>query len=562
MALTFYPPSARASSSDLTVAISPLGLTELSDEEFEVHGPRMTRYSTHAAWYLGHHWAYRREVGEPQFAFNYTRALSDYMVNFSFGKGVHFRTPQANAAVIPTALKRVWEQDNSKERLLWEMGNLGSVYGDVFVKVAYEDPWVDPAGRLHNGRVRIIPLNPSWVFPEWHPHDRSRMVRVKIKYRFWGTDQSGTRTVHTYTEILTEAEIQEYVDNTLLDARPNPLGTIPVVHIPNLLVPGSPWGLSDISDVIPLNREYNEKALEVSDIVNYYSAPVTVIVGAKASNLERGARKTWAIPNKDARVENLAAIDDLAGPLAYLQVVKKGMHEMTGVPEGALGQSQPISNTSGVALHIQYQPLMNRDLQKKITFTPGLQKINELAILTLAHREPQMLMWDPYESPAMPSGSLPQLDPTNPNTYETSVHWPPPLPVDLLVKLNEIQTKMALGLESKRGALQDLGEEFPDAKMAEIFAELVVDRKDQGALDLVSATIQAAIMAETGMTPDGAPASSVNSAGGSDVSSPEAGGPLPGAVVPGGPVDNMVNEIVTRAFGGRLAQNRNPENDV
>jgi hypothetical protein len=28
------------------------------------------------------------------------------------------------------------------------------------------------------------------------------------------------------------------------------------------------------------------------------------------------------------------------------------MHEMTGVPETALGQMQPISNTSGVALSI------------------------------------------------------------------------------------------------------------------------------------------------------------------------------------------------------------------
>lgn len=33
----FYPPSYRASSGDLTVSVSPLGLVELADEEFEVH---------------------------------------------------------------------------------------------------------------------------------------------------------------------------------------------------------------------------------------------------------------------------------------------------------------------------------------------------------------------------------------------------------------------------------------------------------------------------------------------------------------------------------------------
>jgi hypothetical protein len=35
----------RASGSDLTIAISPLGLVELADEEFEVHGPRLNRYA-------------------------------------------------------------------------------------------------------------------------------------------------------------------------------------------------------------------------------------------------------------------------------------------------------------------------------------------------------------------------------------------------------------------------------------------------------------------------------------------------------------------------------------
>ena len=49
-------------------------------------------------------------------------------------------------------------------------------------------------------------------------------------------------------------------------------------------------------------------------------------------------------------VENLQSLVDLSGPLGYMDVIKRVMHEMTGVPEQALGQMQPISNTSGVAL--------------------------------------------------------------------------------------------------------------------------------------------------------------------------------------------------------------------
>lgn len=47
----FMSASMRAAGSDLTIAISPLGLIELSDEEFEVHGPRLTRYAQNWAFY-------------------------------------------------------------------------------------------------------------------------------------------------------------------------------------------------------------------------------------------------------------------------------------------------------------------------------------------------------------------------------------------------------------------------------------------------------------------------------------------------------------------------------
>ena len=397
MSVAFWPPSYRAGTSDLSIQISPLGLVDLSNEEMDVHGIRLSRYSLYWAHYLGHHWAYRREIGEPQFTFNYVRALSDYLTNFTFGRGVTFQSPPATSAIVPAILKRVWEQDNRKASILWEMGQIASVTGDLFVKVAYEDPFVDSAGRLHPGRVRILPLNPANCFPQWHEHDRQRMLSFKLKYRFFSTDQTGTRIVNTYIERITDTGIEEYVNDELISARPNPLGVIPIVYVPNILISGSPWGMSDIAEIIPLNREYNEKAVEISDIVNYHSAPVTVITGAKVPQLEKGARKTWFLP-KDAKVETLQSTWQLEHMLGYMDVVKRGMHEMTGVPEQALGQVQPISNTSGVALAIQYAPTMQRFRMKKNNFESGFQQINELVILTLFQKEPQSMMFNPWRT--------------------------------------------------------------------------------------------------------------------------------------------------------------------
>ena len=504
--MDFSPPSYRAASSDLTISISPLGLVELADEEFEVHGPRLNRYSLNWAMYLGHHWSYRREIGESQMVYNYYRAFTDYIINFTFGRGVSFRSPNETEAIVPDILQRAWEVDNDKHGVLWEMGQQGGVSGDCFVKVAYEEAYEDSVGRMHAGRVRILPLNSSFCFPEFHPHDRSRLIRFKLKYRFWGTSTEGTRQVYTYTEILTDDRIEEYINDELIDSRPNPIGMVPIVHIPNVRVSGSPWGLSDCHDVIVLNRNYNEVATDVADIINYHAAPVTVITGAKASSLEKGPKKVWGGLPKDAQVFNLeGGGQGLQGAMEYLKIIKTAMHEMVGVPESALGQVQAISNTSGVALAIQFQPLMNRYQQKLITYSEGIKRINELVLSTLAFKEPELFTYNPmFNGPIKPT-QLPQLNLGDPITYQSQTHFPPPLPLDKLIVLNEIQTKMGMGLESREGALRQLGEEFPDEKLEEIRAELINDAKADGALQLIKNQINASIASLTGMLPDGTP---------------------------------------------------------
>ena len=308
--------------------------------------------------------------------------------------------------------------------------------------------------------------------------------------------------------------IEEFINDELIDSRPNPIGEIPIAYCPNIMVASSPWGLSDITDIVPLNREYNEKATEISDIINYHVAPVTVITGAKVSNLEKGPRKVWGVPNKDAKVQNLELQTNFTGPLGYMELLKQGMHELTGVPASALGTMQPISNTSGVALSIQYQPLMLKHTRKCINYTRLFEHINELIIRHAFIFEPELTQYQPILSSALlKPDQMPELDPVNPLSYRTYIDWPSPMPMDTLIKINEIQAKMAMNLESRRGALRDLGVQFPDQKIREIFEEVLEDTKEQGALTLVTNQIAAFNMAATGMMPDGSPMMSADAEG-------------------------------------------------
>jgi hypothetical protein len=439
------------------------------------------------------------------------------------------------------------------------------VSGDCFIKVAYEEAYVDPAGRKHPGRVRILPLNSSFAFPEFHPHDRERLVRFKLKYRFWGTSLEGTRQVFTYTEILTDDIIEEYINDELIDSRPNPLGTIPVIHIPNVRISGSPWGLSDCNDIININRAYNETATDIADIVNYHAAPVTVIIGAKASQLEKGANKVWGGLPKDARVENLeGGAQGLKGAMDFLAMMKKSMHEMIGVPETALGQAQPISNTSGVALSIQFQPLMNRYHQKIVQYAHGLERVNELILLNLALKEPETFIWDPNSSTVpLKQGQVDRLDINDPITFRSYVHFPQPLPLDKLIAINEVQSMLSLGLESKEGALRILGEEFPIEKLSEIRQELQDEAMADGALKLIQTQIEQDIMALTGSTPAQTGPGGPSAPGGAGAQAPAA--PTEPVLLDDATIaaqmgdDKVRTRLVTEAYGTQLPQRRVPQ---
>jgi hypothetical protein len=151
------------------------------------------------------------------------------------------------------------------------------------------------------------------------------------------------------------------------------------------------------------------------------------------------------------------------------------------------------------------------------------------------------------------------------------VQFPSPLPLDKLIALNEIQTKLGMGLESKEGALRTLGEEFPEEKLQEIRAELREDALADGALELLRVQIQKEIQDMTGMMPgpDGTTATPLmpTQIGDGDI----IGDSIPGAPTPetvgdpavqeGAMAEGMIeadirNKLVTAAYGTKIPQRK------
>ena len=333
---------------------------------------------------------FKREDGEPLVTLNYYRKIIDKIVHFLVGKGFTISTPVALEEVTKPFLNEVWEYNN-RQRFSFESATTGSITGDVFALITFEEP--SPMQRrvypYSQGHIRINLLGSEQVYPTWDPLNQDTLVAARIETIYYaerGTRQLDRddrvnhegRQLYTkrFTQIITRDSIVEQYHGDQPIVRPNLLGEIPLVHIKNLPLPKEYYGLSDGQDLIDLNRELNEKSTDISDSINYHSAPVTIIYGAKAKNLEKGPKQVWSGLPVNARVENLKLEGDLRAANEYWGKIKLAMHELSDVPEASLGKSAPISNTSGVALHMQYEPLIERRDKKRAMYEPGFAQIN------------------------------------------------------------------------------------------------------------------------------------------------------------------------------------------
>lgn len=452
------------------------------------------------AWnfYEGYHWEGIDDLDTPQVTFNYCRPFVNKFVSFEFGKGFTVTTPveiedigvtvndpkieinldsdkdgvlseeelkqeyEVKEKTLNDYLLQVWE-DNKKDTLLTEIGQTKSITGEAWVKVQYEDPedMNDPFEEYPNGRIRLSCIPTQFAFPRFNDHDKDKLESLLIMYPIRKERDTGLifkRTVETtvvYKEYWTDTEIVVYEGRDEVDRMENPYGFIPFVQIKNFPIAGRTRGQGDLDDIIPLNIELNTKKSDVSEIIDYHSAPITLVYGAKIGNLEKGANKVWGGLPKDAKVENLNLQGDLLASANYISDIKTSMCEIAGIPENSLGGSSAISNTSGVALQYINMPLIDRTKVKRGCSRDGLQKVNKMILfISLQHgliKKPKNISMKDF--------------------LRNEVELPDTLPKDELMELQKIQQEMTLGLECRHGAMERIGKDNIPKKIAEIDRE-------------------------------------------------------------------------------------------
>lgn len=429
---------------------------------------RLERIRKNWNFFEGYHWEDYPDIEGVELTLNYCRAFVNKIVSFELGKAFAFRIHQAAEGVPVTTdgrtlfeyLEDVWE-DNNQYDFCTEMGQMKSVTGEAWVQISYvsaEDLY-DPFGKYPDGRLKITLMPSDTIIAEYDPHDRKRLVKLTVAYTYTKTDERNgilrsrpTQREALYRQVWTDSECAVYDDTNEPVITPNRYGVIPFVCITNVTIACRTEGYSDLDDIIPINTEYNLKNSDLSEILDYHAAPITVVYGAKIGNLEKGANKMWGGLSKDARVENLEMKGDMASSSEFIAELKQAMCEVGGVPETVLGGAKGISNTSGVALQYMNLPLIEKCNMKKQKTEDGLERINSMIMLVSA-----------FEGLAFKPDSMKPED-----FFFTDVDIPDTLPKDELIELQRLQLELKMGLESRRGAMRRTNKENIEELIREI----------------------------------------------------------------------------------------------
>ncbi len=403
---------------------------------------RIKGYKTLLDFYYGIQWIGRERWGERRLTFNYAKVFiekitSYLMTGISYAvepmKDSNAAKEKAGKAI--SALYRV-HGDNYLEQLDLETEIDCAVLGDGCYKVIWDGD---------DKKVRVTAPDVQGIYAWCCGDDISRVWRVASRYSLGAEEaeniygkKSKNKTA-TVVEMWTDTNFELYLDNALIEAKPNPYGFIPFVIYPNLREPKKFWGTSDLPQIMESQRELNRAMSQLSRILELSGNPIAVLENVEESEdiaIKPGA--VWNIP-EDAKAYLLDLLQGggVTLHINYIDLVYRALHDLSESPRSAFGGIE--RDLSGVALEIELQPLLQKVKRKRIIRAAAYNRRNEMILKLL----------EKYQGEDFGENRL-------------RVVWGPVLPKDMDRKVNSEQVMVQTGIHSRRTAMDELGVMDPD----------------------------------------------------------------------------------------------------
>ena len=369
--------------------------------------------------------------------FNYARVFVEKITSYLMG-GIGFAVDPAEdsdearerARKAEAALYQVYE-DNHLEQLDLETEIDCAALGDACYKVIW-----DAAEK----EIKVTAPDVQGIYAWWLGDDTSRIWRVASKYSLsaeevellYGIKPKGKTA--TVIELWTVHDFELYLDNIMVESKPNPYGFIPFVLYPNLREPKKFWGVSDLLPIMEPQRELNRAMSQLSHILELSGNPIAVLENVEESEdiaIKPGA--VWNVP-EDAKAYLL---DLLQGGgvnlhINYIDLLYRTLHDLSESPRSAFGGVE--RDLSGVAMEIELQPLLQKVRRKRIIRTAAYNRRNRMILKLL----------EKYQGEDFGDNHF-------------RVVWGPVLPRDMSIKVHDEQIMVQTGIHSRRTAMDEIG---------------------------------------------------------------------------------------------------------
>jgi len=452
---------------EMSMSPSALALSLRNDIQDTADITRLQRYYKHWNFYLGRHWEKQGlDDGVKRIVHNYSKAFVNKLNRFLNTDGFNVVLP-SGFEDLAWQLNKVWKINDHKA-LAMNTGLNGCVTGDWWIRINF-------VKEGDNKSISFSVIDSSLVFPFFD--EMLQLVKVEIRHPVPNVmggisindfiiethDKASGRVTFTKKRFgMSEGK------RTMLGMEElpklgyeNPLNdTLLMFHCANYEVANAFWGMDDMYDLVDLNKERNDMASSMSEIIKYMEQPITIVKGAKLSGIEKSSRKIWSGIPKDGDVYNLTMNTDLPATQASLEMSLQTMHDIAGVPSQTLGKQLQISNTSGIALHYQNMPLMDVRNDKIKTYGRTYRDITVAVVKllkwmgALAQDIPDDLLNNQYLIPTKGRQDNPIQD--------MEIQFANPLPRDEALLLNQIKIMYELELISKEKAYRMLGTSEPE----------------------------------------------------------------------------------------------------
>jgi len=391
----------------------------------------------------------------------------DTMVDFLFGKPVTItsRAPDnQRAQEIQRLLEAVFKSNGGVSG--WqEMALLGSIYGFVDVILRWEEEFDSRASAAPKvktfdkvlDKARQITLEPIeaprslpildennyhkikfYIQHYWQQHNRlsdKRPIHTTVNHH--GQQLSRQHETHN-TEIIGSDYWQRYEDGELVSQGVNPLGVVPVVHIQNMPLPSCYEGQSDVEPLIPLQDELNTRLSDRANRITFQSFKMYLgkgIEGFEDRAVSPG--RMWSTENPEAHIEEFGGDPGSPSEESHINHIREAIDKASGVASVAAGILKGrIGNlTSAVALKVTLMGILAKTERKRRNYGHGIADICRLVLMALDKTG---------------------VYPNRPEEREVDIHWPSPLPENLMEKLQEARLKQELGVPTEQ-IMKELG---------------------------------------------------------------------------------------------------------